>query len=336
MSILFESVNVGQLVLKNRFVRSATGESRADRQGFVQDAMLPIYEGLAAGGVGLIISGHMYVEDGAKCSPRQTGIWSDDHISGLTRLAQASQGNDTKTVAQINYATRVPAEMSLDDIQSAADSFVAAAGRAQQAGFDGVQIHAAHGYLLSCFLTPSANARDDQFGAQAEGRRRLLLDIAKRVRHVVGPDYPVLCKLGVVDGKEDSLTLEESVATAVALEREGIDAIEISTTLSGPHAQPAATQIDSPQKEAYFTPLARTIKDALRIPLILVGGIRSMAVMEQLVDEGVCNMVSLCRPFIREPGLVNAFRDGTSERAACVSCNQCYNPRGFRCVFNSE
>jgi 2,4-dienoyl-CoA reductase-like NADH-dependent reductase (Old Yellow Enzyme family) len=201
------------------------------------------------------------------------------------------------------------------------------------AGFDGVQIHAAHGYLLSAFLTPSANARTDAYGGDAAGRRRLLLEVAARVREAVGPDRALLCKFGAVDGRDNSLPIEETVETAQALARAGVDALEVSCTFGGPHAQPSAEGIDAPGKEAYFARHARAIRAAVRIPVILVGGLRSLDVMEQAVAGGVCDFVALSRPFIREPDLVNAFREGRARRAACVSCNRCYDPRGFRCVF---
>lgn len=333
MSCLFEACTIGPVEVKNRFVRSATGESRADKEGFVKDAMIPVYEELAAGGVGLIISGHMYCHAEWKCSPNQTGIWDDNHVPGLKRFAAACHGNGAKAVAQINYQTRLPADMSPGEIREAEDCFVAAARRAMEAGFDGVQVHAAHGYLISCFLTPSENRRDDAYGGDAGGRRALLLRVAERTRAAIGADAALLCKLGARDGRDDSLTMEESVGTAQALESVGVDAIEVSSTLTGSVAHPAAEGIDCEDKEAYFAPQARTIKAAVNIPVILVGGLRSLGVMECVVHDGTCDLVSLCRPFIREPGLVNAFAEGRAERAGCISCNKCYNPRGFKCVF---
>ena len=208
MSTLFEPCTVGPMQLKNRFVRSATGESRGDSEGIIdEDAILPIYEALSAGGVGMIISGHMYWHRDWRCGPKQTGIWDDMHIPGLTQLAHASQQNGAKAMAQINYAGRKPDDMSTDEIYEAVDTFVAAAKRAEQAGFAGVQIHAAHGYLLSCFLTPSENARTDEYGNDGAGRRRLLVDIAAETRQALNPRTALLCKLGSVDGRDNSLPL---------------------------------------------------------------------------------------------------------------------------------
>ena len=336
MSNIFEPCSVGSLALKNRFVRSATGEARAGADGVLTDAVFPIYEALAAGGVGLIITGHMYVDANWTCGPRQTGIIGSEHLPGLRRLARASQGNGAKVVAQINHGARPPADITSAEIRHVTDAFVAAGSRAREAGFDGVQIHAAHGYLLSGFLTPSENHRTDDHGADAEGRRRLLIEIAGELRRALGPEYPILCKLGAVDGRDDSLPLEESIATAAALQEAGVDAIEVSAGFSGDHAQAAAEAVDAPEKEAYFAAPARAIREAMDIPVILVGGMRSPDVMQSHVDAGACDLVSLCRPFIREPDLVNRMQAGTLPRTACISCNKCYNPDGFRCVFVSE
>ena len=331
---IFKPYTIGSLALKNRFVRSATGESRATLDGVLKDEIYPIYETLAEGGVGLIITGHMYIDQNWKCGEKQTGIASDDHIPGLRRLAQASQGDGTKVIAQINSAARPPHEMTEADIRDAADRFVAAGKRAKEAGFDGIQLHAAHGYLVSGFLTPSENSRADGYGADAAARRRLLLEVATRVREALGPDYPIHCKLGAVDGRDNSIPIDESVQTAAELQNAGVEAVEISATFSGDHAKAAAEDIEAPDKEAYFAPQAKAIRDVVDMPVILVGGLRSVAVMQRVVDEKVCDMVSLCRPFICEPDIVNKFASGEYDRSDCISCNNCYNPDGFRCARN--
>jgi 2,4-dienoyl-CoA reductase-like NADH-dependent reductase (Old Yellow Enzyme family) len=328
---IFRPYCIRQLSLKNRFVRSATAESAATHDGVLTEAVFPIYERLAHGGVGLIITGHMYVDDGWKCSSLQTGIARKDHLPGLRRLAQACRSNGAKVVAQINHAARPPQEMSLAEIRTAADCFVAAAGRAQEAGLDGVQIHAAHGFLLSGFLTPAVNRRVDAYGGDAAGRRRLLVEIAARMRRSLGPQYPILCKLGVVDGCDDCLTLEESIATAQALEEVDVDAVEVSCTRSGDRAQAVAMGIDAPEKEAYFAPQAKAIKRSVGIPILLVGGLRSRKVMQNVIDEGVCDMISMSRPFIREPDLINRVATGRADRSSCISCGECFRKPGLRC-----
>jgi len=334
MSCLFTPTTIGPVTVKNRFVRSATGEWMSRKDGKIQDRLVPMYEGLSAGGVGLFITGHMFVHEDWPCHPRQTGIYSDDHLAGLRRMAEASTYNDTRAVAQINYVGRKPHEMTPAEIEEARDAFVAAAQRAVDAGFDGVQIHASHGYLISCFLTPSENQRDDAYGARPDGRRKLLLDVAERVRDQIGPESVLCCKLGSVDGRDNSLPLEETVETARQLEALGLHALELSTTLRGDHLHPIMEGVDSVEKEAYLMRETVAVKEAVGIPVMQVGGLRTLSRMEQMVSEGTCDMVSLCRPFLREPDVVNKFREGAATRSACISCNKCLNRRGSKCIFD--
>ena len=336
MSCLFEPIDIGPATIKNRFVRSATGEWMSRKDGKIQERLIPMYEGLSAGGVGLIITGHMYVHEEWPCHPRQTGIWSDDHIEGLQRMAAASKRNNTRVVAQINYVGRKPHEMSDAEIADAGDAFVAAARRAIAAGFDGVQIHASHGYLISCFLTPSENERTDAYGDGPDGRRKLLLEVAHRVMAEVGPERIICCKLGSVDGRDNSLSLDETVETARQLEALGLHALELSTTLPGEHLHPIKEGIDSIETEAFLLRETSAVKEAVSIPVMQVGGLRTLTLMEKMVADRACDMVSLCRPFLREPDIVNKFESGESARSACISCNKCLNRRGSQCVFDTE
>ena len=336
MSCLFEPIAIGPATIKNRFVRSATGEWMANADGTIQDRLIPMYEGLSAGGVGLIITGHMYVHRDWPCHPCQTGIWSDDHLEGLRRMAEASRRNGTRAVVQINYVGRKPHEMTLAEIEEASDAFVAAARRAVDAGFDGVQIHASHGYLISCFLTPSENQRDDAYGDGPDGRRKLLLELTERVRDEIGPDRILCCKLGSVDGLDNSLPLDETVETAKQLEALELHALELSTTIGGEYMDPITEGIDSVEKEAYLLRETVAVKEAVGIPVMQVGGLRTLSLMEQMVAEGKCDMISMCRPFLREPDIVNKFHDGTSTRSACISCKKCLSQSGSICVFNEE
>ena len=336
MSCLFDSVRLGPVTVKNRFVRSATGEWMAEEDGTIQERLIPMYEGLAAGGVGLIITGHMYVLKDWPCHPCQTGIWGDHHLEGLRRMAQVSQRNDTRAVVQINYVGRKPHEMTLAEIKEARDAFVTAAQRAIAAGFDGVQIHASHGYLISCFLTPSENRRTDTYGDGAASRRRLLLEIAELVKENIGPTKMLCCKLGAVDGRDDSLSIEETVETAKQLEDLGLHALELSTTFSGAKIKPIKKEIDSIEKEAYLLSQTVAVKKAVSIPVMQVGGLRTLSLMEDMVSQRKCDMISMCRPFLREPGLVNRFQDGTATRSACISCNKCLRPQGSKCIFGDD
>ena len=227
--------------------------------------------------------------------------------------------------------------MTVDDIKGVVKAFVQAAHRAKEAGFDGVQIHAAHGYLLSQFLSPVFNKRTDQYGGSVENRATALLEVLGNVRAAVGNDFPVLVKMNSQDFLEGGLTLEDSLRVASMLQEGGIDAIELSggTFLSGKWS-PSRAGIKNEEREAYFRDAAKAFKDQLQVPLILVGGIRSFNLAERLVDEGYADYISMSRPFIREPHLVKRWAGGDLRKAECISDNQCFSPavagEGIYCV----
>ncbi|MCX7935528.1 MAG: NADH:flavin oxidoreductase, partial [Planctomycetota bacterium] len=301
--------------------------------GFPKPEIFALYNALAEGEVGLIITGHFYVHPERKCSPGQAGLWSDRHIEPFKHLVAGVHSRGGVIVAQLNASALPPEAAAIEDLNAMVACFGAAAQRAMAAGFDGVQIHAAHGYFLSEFITPAANRRGDAYGGNAEGRRRLLLETVRACRQAMPANRLLLCKLGAKDGQADSLSLAEAIGIAQALAVEGLTAIEISCGRAGPQAQPVVKDIADPSQEAYFAPLAAAIKNSVSIPVILVGGLRSLAVMEKLVHDGVCDLVALCRPFIREPDLVSRLRRGAAARASCISCNGCFNLRSVRCAF---
>ena len=177
--------------------------------------------------------------------------------------------------------------MTVADIQNVVKSYGAAAKRAQNAGFDGVQIHAAHGYLLSQFLSPAFNRRNDAYGGDIRHRARAVVEVLQQIRQAVGRDYPVLVKMNCRDFIENGLVVEDSLEVGAMLESEGIDAIELSGgVLVGGKLSPSRMGIKSEEKEAYFQDDARAFKKKLRVPLILVGGNRSFQVAERLINEG--------------------------------------------------
>ena len=353
--VLFSPIQIGTLKIPNRFVRSATNDYMADNDGCITSRQIELYRQLAEGGIGLIISGFLYVHPTGKASPGQTGIYSDDHIPGLRSIADTVHKAGSIIAAQIVHGGRQarpricggeaiapsavedtktkvqPREMSRGEVESVIQWFVDASVRAQKAGFDAVQLHAAHGYLLSQFISPHTNRRDDDWGGTAEKRSRIIFDILRKIRETAGQDFPVFIKLNVKDFLPGGLDIHESLPLAVSLDKAGIDAIEISGGMVEAEGTPMAqTGILSPDREAYFRMFAEQIKPVIRCPLILVGGIRSVKVMEQLIQEGTADMVSMCRPFIREPDLVSQLQKG-KEKGDCISCNKCFNPRGIRC-----
>ena len=314
MSILFTPHRIGTLEIPNRFVRSATGES-ACTDGRISEGMIRYYERLAQGGIGLIITGHAYVREEGKTHEEMTGIHHDGLLPALRRWTERVHAYGAKMVMQINHRAMDPNELEASEIGAILRTFTEAAGRVQRAGFDGVQVHAAHGFLLSQFMSPKANRRTDEWRGI-----RLAEEVLRAVRKKVGPDYPVLVKFNCDSLEPGSLTLDESAAVAQALEQAGADAIEVSG------ASAAQENIRRKEQEAYFAPYARRIKEAVSVPVILVGGLRSMERMEEIISEGVADFVSMSRPFIREPDLVAQFREG-KRVADCISCGQCWSSK---------
>jgi len=360
LSKLFEQSTINGMKLSNRFVRSATWEAMATDSGAATPRLTDLMTGLAQGGVGLIISGHAYVCREGQAGPKQLAVYDDELIPGLEDLARAVHQYGSKTVMQLAHAGITAAadltgmtplapsnlqdlhpsahkEMTAADIQKAVSAFAAGAARAQKAGFDGVQIHAAHGYLLSQFLSPYFNRRKDDYGGSIQNRARVLLEVLQAIRSTVGDSFPILIKINCRDFHDNGLELADSVQTGIMLAEGGIDAIELSggNRLSGKRV-PARVGIKSEDQEAYFQNEARTYKNKVKVPLILVGGNRSFQVAEKLVTEGPADYISMSRPFIREPGLINRWKSGDLSRATCLSDSLCFGParkgQGIYCV----
>ncbi len=360
MSILFEQMRIRELTLKNRFVRSATWEGMAHDDGRVTPQLMELMAELAAGGVGLIITGHAYVSKEGQAGPRQLGIYSQELVKGLAEMTTAVHEKGGSIVVQLAHAGIQAAhkltgmepigpsgpttqdspgrEMSPEAIEDLVEAFGQAAARAVEAGFDGVQIHAAHGYLLSQFLSPYFNRRKDDYGGSLENRARALLQVVSRVRAVIGPQKPLLVKMNSQDFLKDGLALEDSARVAQLLAEAGVDAIEVSggMRLAGPQFMPSRLGIKEQRQEAYFREAARLFKEKTGIPVMLVGGIRSFQVAETLVEQAGVDYISMSRPFIREPWLINRWKAGDLRRAFCLSDNQCFTPaqagEGIYCV----
>lgn len=345
--MLFEPFSFSGLNLRNRLVRSATYEKRADEDGFVTESLIELYRDLASGGVGLIITGNALVHPSGRTITQMLCVHSDMYIKGLRELAAAVHELGGVIAVQIVHGGRqcfplllggsqpiapsavydpstkvMPRAMSDEEIWKMVDAFADAARRVRIAGFDAVQIHGAHGYLVSEFLSPHTNRRDDYWGGDEERRFHFLEEVYKAVRKEVGEDYPVLIKMNADDMVEGGLKAEEAVRIARRLEELGIDAVEVSGGMyeSGPKtAEPDILSVD---REAYFREAGRRFKKKLGIPVMLVGGMRSRSVMEDVLGKGEADLISLSRPLIQEPDLPNKFREG-KEKADCISCNGC-------------
>lgn len=358
----FDPLLINGMSLPNRFVRSATWEGLATPEGAVTPELCERMAELARGQVGLIISGHAYVSPEGQAGRRQLGAYSEALVPGLAAMAEAVHREGGLIALQLAHAgdqantglSGLPAVgpmaqtpenalpcLALDQAGIAAltDAYVQAALRARRAGFDAVQVHGAHGYLLGQFLSPAFNRRADAYGGALKNRARFLLDVVRAVRAAMGPGYPVLAKLNTEDFVEGGLTIRESAATASLLEQAGVDAVE----LSGGCRQAGETRwagrkgyVSIPDGEVYYREAALLAKKTLGVPLMLVGGIRSFETASALVSSGVADCASLCRPLICEPDLVKRWRAGDLRPAECLSDNLCYGPghagEGVRCV----
>jgi 2,4-dienoyl-CoA reductase-like NADH-dependent reductase (Old Yellow Enzyme family) len=357
---LFESSTINGMTLANRFVRSATWEGMATEDGRVTPKLTETMVALATGGAGLIISGHAYVSKAGQASPWQLGLYDDSLIDGLQAMTEAVHAAGGKIVAQMAHAghfalekaigtapvvasnfdglAQTPrTELSMDDIQDLKTAYVGAAQRAQAAGFDGIQLHSAHGYLFSQFLSPWFNRRTDAYGGTLDNRARIHVETIRAIRQAVGSDFPLLVKMNSEDFSEGGLTAADSIAAARQMVAAGLDAIELSGgLLTGGKLSPSRPNINNQDKEAYFKDAAHAFKKALDVPLILVGGIRSLDVAERLLDTKTADYVSLCRPLIREPDLIRRWQSGDRTRARCLSDNLCFRPgmtgKGIYCV----
>jgi len=366
MNKSFEKSTINGLSLANRFIFSATWDGNADDNGFCTRRNIDMLVERARGGVGLIITGMAYVQADGRAAPWQLAVHDDECVPGLAEMIQAVHTTQAKVILQlahggcyaptaltgqevagpsVNDSDLFPKcrEMTLLEIQKISESFGKAAGRAKKAGFDGVQLHAAHGYLLSEFLSPFFNKRTDNYGGSIENRARILLEALQAVRDEVGEEYPVFVKINSEDFVEGGLTVEEMLEVCVMLERAGIDAIEMSggtIFASGAYSSCRMGALDAPEKEVYYKDAAARYKKKISVPLLLVGGIRSPEVSEKLVIEGLTDHVSLCRPLIREPNLIKRWKDGDTAPAACIYCNGCFGPglkgEGVHCIFDGQ
>jgi 2,4-dienoyl-CoA reductase-like NADH-dependent reductase (Old Yellow Enzyme family) len=359
MSKPFESGKINGMELSNRFVRSATWEGMAADDGAVTPKLIETMVALAKGGVGMIITSHACIRQEGQAGPWQIGVYKDELIDGLKEMAAAVHKNGSKIVMQIAHAghfaveqltglvpwvasgfeglAKTPRhEMTVDDIRALTVSFAQAATRAKVAGFDGVQIHSAHGYLLSQFLSPLYNRRMDDYGGSIENRARIHLGVLRAVRKAVGGDFPILAKLNCGDFVEGGLNTSDALQVGELLAEAGLDALEISGgVLTGGRMSPSR-MVKNEEQEAYFKNAARAFRKKLGIPLILVGGMRSFETAENLLEDGTADFISMCRPFIREPDLVNRWQSGDRRKAFCKSDNACFKPamegKGIYCL----
>lgn len=351
---IFSPGRIGAVTLRNRLVRSATWDPSILRERRMRDEVLDLYRELAAGGVGLVITGDFSaVPEGALESGARDGVtpsYGDVRIEGFDRLAEAvhKAGPGCKIVAQVSgdcfgvgpsavpspFTTERVRPLSGEEIGSIVERFAVAIVGVKEDGFDGVELHAAHGGLLSRFLSPWANRRTDAYGGSTQNRARIIREIVAGARQRVGA-YPILIKMNCTDYLEGGVDRRSFPQLAREIENCGVDAIEVSggtwECLVRPEAElgfrpvPAPeshTRIQRPAQQSYFLPYLDEL--TLGIPVILTGGNRDVERLEGIVRSGVAHLIGMCRPFISEPDLPQRWLEGRgSSGAACISCNSC-------------
>ncbi len=383
-----EPIKLNRLELKNRIVKASMVENMATEGGEVTDRLIGLYRRFAAGGAGLLITGGAYVQSNGRSVKYLIGAHEDRLIPRMMDLTGTVHDLDSRIILQIYHCGRqtlpelvdndvvapspvkdsltgvVPRAMRSEEIEEVIHSFGKSAKRALEAGFDGVEVMAGHGYLINQFLSSRTNHREDQWGGDLENRARFLFRIIKEVRDNVGPEFPLLVKLNTEDQLKRGFTVEESAWVAEKLAGLGVDAIkftggtfesalnisrgdipakEILENYRGWQRFKIKLIISAMKKkfsfrEAYFLDNVKRIRPKIKIPVILVGGLRSPALMEEILQRGHADMIAIGRPLIREPDFPLKILQGDLGLPKCINCNRCFirisQAKSLRCYAN--
>lgn len=355
---LFRPGRIGQLQLRNRVLKAPTSTGMSNMDGSVSERLIRHYRDVARGGAGLIICEYAFIDDqGAKSAHCQLGISSDDHIPGLAWLAQTIKEEGACAGIQIEHCGRqkflgtqpivapsvipwpalkakkgqaaVPRELTDPEIWQIIDAFGDATRRAVDAGFELVEIHGAHGYLITNFLSPHTNKRTDQWGGSLENRTRFLVEVVKNARAKVGRGFPLTVRLSGTDYEPDGFPVTETVEVAKSLEALGIDAIHVS---GGDHHQMIHQVSPMAVERCHNVWAAAEIKKHVNIPIIASGSITLPHLAEAVLAEGKGDFIGLARPLWADPDWVNKARDGRAEDIRpCIRCNDgCLDRTFFR------
>lgn len=358
MKTLFDPIRIGNLECKNRILRSSTWEALADEKGFMSEKQYEIYEQLAKNEIGLISTGYARVMEEDCPNAGMMGIYDDMFIPSYQKLTDLVHQHDGKIMMQIAYGgtkttykvgerricapSDIPEKstgtqghaMSLEDIRDLVEAHAQAARRVKESGFDAVQIHAGHGYLLNQFLSPYYNNREDQYGGSLENRARVILECYDAIRETVGKNYPVLIKLTCSDFAEEGFHFEECRKLCTMLAERGIDAIEVSGNIHGKAEKMIGQEFDQHvlTKNGFFIEYAKIIAQEQKIPVFVTGGYRDPKEMEQWLNDSEITGFGMCRSLISEPDLVSRWKSGERDKARCVFCSKCRTPEGNYCT----
>ncbi len=355
----FVPTTLGRLTLKNRFIRSATWDGMGFNDGSFSPAQVELFRNLSLGGAGLLTSGFIAVTPQGRRNREQNMLCENQHVQSLRKIVEVVKREEVALFAQLvhcgGYAStetsnlpivapgdnqepifeEKPQALTENQIKEVITQFAEAAARAREAGCDGVQIHAAHGYLVSQFLSPCTNQRTDNYGGNPENRARFLNEVYEKVRNYVGTDFTVTIKINGSDYFKNGLECAESIKITQQLAEIGLDGVEVSggNPISIP-LTPIPKEIKACDNEVPFKNEVFAFTESLSIPVAAVAGIRSLEMIEKLIAKGV-SLISLCRPLICEPDLINQWQAGREEPSRCTSCNRCFIPafkgKGIKC-----
>lgn len=318
MSYLNKSLDNCKLILNNRLVLPPMATSKSGDNGEVSKELLEYYDEKSKGGyISLIIIEHSYVNPQGKASKGQLSIADNSDMEGLKKLAKIIQKNGSKVIMQINHAgsatnkditgyeavgpsavenprkKEIPKELSKEEIKEIIKNFKDAAKRVKDAGFDGVEIHSAHGYLLNQFFSPLTNKRNDEYGGNVLGRIKIHLEIIEAVKEAVGKDFPILLRLGASDYMEGGITIEDSKIAALEFQKAGIDILDISGGFCG-------YTVPGLEGQGYFSKLSEAIKEVVSIPVILTGGVTEAEAAEKLLSSSKADLVGVGRAIFKD------------------------------------
>ncbi len=358
--ILFKKCSIGGIDARNRFIRSATWENMADREGFPTDRLKSHYLNLTEGGVGLIITGFARILEDDLIAPNMIGLYDDRFIDSYRDITDAVHAGGGRIAAQLatgssqsKYRARrrtimgpspvmdklykvTPVEMTLSDIKTNINAYIEAAARAKKSGFDGVQLHCAHGYMLNKFLSPYYNRRQDDYGGSLANRARIIYEIAEGIKTKLG-DFTLLIKINCDDfnSPDTGFSLDESIEVSRNLERIGAGLIEVSGGTAGSKEHLRPIRPVKKDNESYFAEQAKKIASSLSCDTALVGGNRSLEKIEQIYNQSRIGFFSFSRPLICEPDLINQWQTDPQKKPKCISCGKCWHPSGTKClIFN--
>jgi 2,4-dienoyl-CoA reductase-like NADH-dependent reductase (Old Yellow Enzyme family) len=320
MAKLFDSITINNLAIANRLVMPPMATTKAsDNDGVTDEACAYYHERAKYSKIGLIITEHSYIHPQGKAHPGQMSIATDEMIPGFQKLTDCIHQEGVKVFAQISHAgsasksnvtghppiapsaiyhprhkEEMPMEMTVQQIHQVTACFAEAALRAKKAGFDGVEIHSAHGYLLNQFFSPLTNQRNDEYGPQSvENRTRFHCEVIRAVRAVVGEDYPIAIRLGGCDYGDGGSTVEDCVEACKIFEKCGVDLLDLSGGMNG-YIRPGHSE------PGYFRDMSVPVKQAVKIPVLLTGGVTTLTQAEVLLAEGCADMIGVGRAVFKD------------------------------------